>query len=176
MYVGDQAGLFLCASFAGCKVCVCGGGGREGGRIGCIIGLTAPTAQGAGELTAVRSQICPLISPSVSPVLPIPPASFCGDPNRKRRCSYRSCSQWRLLFLSWKWEWKKNYWWNERFQGFWFLFPPHLLWFVIYCSFLKWVCCTWYWKQGQDMFRCIFICTCMKNYYLFVPVSWLLNT
>lgn len=76
---------------------------------GCIIGLTAPTAHGARELTSVRSRRCPLVFASVSSCPSSSLAtSFRSDPNRERKGSHRSCSQGRLLFLSWEWEEKKN--------------------------------------------------------------------
>lgn len=74
-----------------------GGGGGEG-HFGCIIGLTAPTAQGVGKLTGGRSRRCPLVSASISSCPSSSLAtSFHGDPNRERKGSYRSCSQGPLL-------------------------------------------------------------------------------
>lgn len=70
--MGEHTGVYIClfvwVSFAGCNMCVCGGGGH----VSSVIGLTAPTAQGAGELTGVRLQRCPLVFPSISSCPPLP--------------------------------------------------------------------------------------------------------
>lgn len=79
------------------------------GALCSMIGLTAPAAQGAGELTGARSRRCPLVTASVSSCPSSSLATFFRrDPNREGKGSYGSCSQGRLLFLSWKWKEKQN--------------------------------------------------------------------